>query len=99
MPSAEQRIIEHELATCSVIYTVKACLGRHSLTMSPLRAIRTANCAGSLTHLIRNGVEIRGAAYPALVGARLLGQVGERVREHFSHKTCAIISDVNVAPL
>ena len=69
--------------------------------MSPLPAIRTANCAGSLTLLIRNGVEIHGAAYsyPALVGSRLLEQLGERMREHVSGKTCAIISDVNVAPL
>ena len=46
-------------------------------------------------------VEIRGAAYryPALVGSGLLGQIGECVRKYLPRKTCAIISDTNVAPL
>jgi 3-dehydroquinate synthase len=46
-------------------------------------------------------VEIRGAAYryPALVGANLLGQLGKCVRKYLPRKTCAIISDSNVAPL
>ncbi len=46
-------------------------------------------------------VEIRGAAdtYPALVGSGLLGQLGERTRKYLPRKTCAIISDSNVAPL
>jgi 3-dehydroquinate synthase len=46
-------------------------------------------------------VEIRGAAhrYPALVGSGLLGQIGEYVRKYLPRKTCAIISDTNVAPL
>jgi 3-dehydroquinate synthase len=46
-------------------------------------------------------VEIRGAAYryPALVGSNLLGQTGECVRKYLLRKTCAIISDSNVAPL
>jgi len=46
-------------------------------------------------------VEIRGAAhcYPALVGSRLLDQVGECTRKYLRRKTCAIISDSNVAPL
>lgn len=43
----------------------------------------------------------RGAAhsYPALVGSGLLEQVGERTRKYLPRKTCAIISDDNVAPL
>jgi 3-dehydroquinate synthase len=46
-------------------------------------------------------VEIRGAAhsYPVLVGSGLLEQLGVRVRQHLPRKTCAIISDSNVAPL
>jgi 3-dehydroquinate synthase len=46
-------------------------------------------------------VEIRGAAhcYPALVGSGLLQQLGERARKYLRGKTCAIISDNNVAPL
>ncbi len=46
-------------------------------------------------------VEIRGAAetYPAVVGSGLLGQLGERARKYLPRKTCAIISDSNVAPL
>jgi 3-dehydroquinate synthase len=46
-------------------------------------------------------VEIRGAAYshPALVDLGLLKQFGECVRKHLPGKTCAIISDSNVAPL
>jgi 3-dehydroquinate synthase len=46
-------------------------------------------------------VEVRGAAYsyPALVGSSLLGQLGEYTRKYLPHKTCAIISDRNVAPL
>jgi 3-dehydroquinate synthase len=37
--------------------------------------------------------------YPALVGSGLLEQVGERTRKCLPRKTCAIISDDNVAPL
>jgi 3-dehydroquinate synthase len=37
--------------------------------------------------------------YPALVGSGLLEQVGERTRKYLPRKTCAIISDTNVAPL
>jgi 3-dehydroquinate synthase len=46
-------------------------------------------------------VEIRGASYRyrALVGSRLIEQVGKRVRKYLPRKTCAIISDNNVAPL
>jgi 3-dehydroquinate synthase len=46
-------------------------------------------------------VEIRSAryCYPALVGSGLIEQVGKRVREYLPRKTCAIISDSNVAPL
>ena len=46
-------------------------------------------------------VEIRSAGhnYPALVGPGLLEQVGECVHKHLPRKTCAIISDSNVAPL
>jgi 3-dehydroquinate synthase len=46
-------------------------------------------------------VEIRGAAhnYSALVGSGLLRQIGECVRKYLLRKTCAIISDTNVAPL
>jgi 3-dehydroquinate synthase len=46
-------------------------------------------------------VEICGAAhnYPALVGSGLLEQVGEWTRKYLPRKTCAIISDTNVAPL
>jgi 3-dehydroquinate synthase len=44
---------------------------------------------------------IRGAAhrYPALVGSHLLEQLGESTRKYLPRKTCAIISDSNVAPL
>ena len=46
-------------------------------------------------------MEIRSAGhnYPALVGPGLLEQVGECVHKHLPRKTCAIISDSNVAPL
>jgi len=46
-------------------------------------------------------VEIRRAAhsYPALVGSGLLRQIGEYVRKYLPRKTCAIISDDNVAAL
>jgi 3-dehydroquinate synthase len=46
-------------------------------------------------------VKIRGAAhrYPALVGSNLLEQLGESTRKYLPRKTCAIISDSNVAPL
>jgi 3-dehydroquinate synthase len=46
-------------------------------------------------------VEIRGAAhrYPALVGSNLLERLGESTRKYLPRKTCAIISDSNVAPL
>jgi len=46
-------------------------------------------------------VEIRGAAdtYSALVGSGLLGQLGESAHKYLPRKTCAIISDSNVAPL
>jgi 3-dehydroquinate synthase len=46
-------------------------------------------------------VEIRGAAhcYTALVGSGLIDQLGERARKYLPEKTCAIISDTNVAPL
>jgi len=44
---------------------------------------------------------IRGPAhsYPALVGSRLLEQLGKYTRKYLPHKTGAIISDTNVAPL
>jgi 3-dehydroquinate synthase len=46
-------------------------------------------------------VEIHCAThrYRALVGSGLVGQIGGHAREHLCHKTCAIISDTNVAPL
>jgi 3-dehydroquinate synthase len=46
-------------------------------------------------------VEIRGArcCYPALVGLGLLKQVGKHVRKYLNRKSCAIITDGNVAPL
>ena len=46
-------------------------------------------------------VEVRGTAhrYPALIGSGLLDQLGECVRKYLLRKTCAIISDSNVAPL
>jgi len=46
-------------------------------------------------------LKIRGAAhrYPALVGSNLLEQLGEPTRKYLPGKTCAIISDSNVAPL
>ena len=46
-------------------------------------------------------MEIRGAAhrYPALVGSNLLERLGESTRKYLPRKTCAIISDSNVAPL
>jgi len=46
-------------------------------------------------------LKISGAAhsYPALVGSGLLRQLGERARKYLPRKTCAIISDSNVAPL
>jgi 3-dehydroquinate synthase len=46
-------------------------------------------------------VEIRGAAhcYTALVGSGLIDQLGEWARKYLPEKTCAIISDTNVAPL
>jgi len=44
-------------------------------------------------------VEIRSAAhcYPALVGSGLIEQIGKRVRKYLHRKTCAIVSDTNVA--
>ena len=46
-------------------------------------------------------LKIRGAAhrYPALVGSNLLEQLGECTRKYLPGKTCATISDSNVAPL
>ncbi len=47
-------------------------------------------------------VEIGAAAahgYPALVGSGLLEGLGEHVSKYVSRKTCAVISDSNVAPL
>jgi 3-dehydroquinate synthase len=46
-------------------------------------------------------VEIRGAAhsYPALVDSGLLERLGECARKHLPRKTCAVISDENVAAL
>jgi 3-dehydroquinate synthase len=35
--------------------------------------------------------------YPPLVGAGIVKQIGEQVRKHVARKTCAIISDSNVA--
>jgi 3-dehydroquinate synthase len=55
----------------------------------------------SLGLFIHSVVQIRGSAhrYTALVGAGLLRQIGEYVRKYLPGKTCAIISDSNVAPL
>jgi len=63
--------------------------------------IRTAPSAGLLRYLIHSVVEIHGAAqsHPTLVGSGLLDQLGNYVRKHLPGKTCAIISDSNVAPL
>jgi len=46
-------------------------------------------------------VEIHGAVYrySALVGSGLLEGLGEHVSKYVSRKTCAVISDSNVAPL
>ena len=46
-------------------------------------------------------VEVRGPAhsYPALVGSGLLEKLGECTRKYLPRKTCAVISDSNVAPL
>src|SRR5437762_7798979 len=63
--------------------------------------IQTGSSAGNLILLIRNVVEIRGAAqsYPALVGVGLLQQLGKHTRKYLPRETCAIISDNNVGPL
>jgi 3-dehydroquinate synthase len=63
--------------------------------------IRTALSAGLLRFFIHSVVEIHSAAqsHPALVGSGLLEQLGKYVRKHLPAKTCAIISDSNVAPL
>jgi 3-dehydroquinate synthase len=46
-------------------------------------------------------LKIRSAAqsYPVLVGSGLLEQLGNYARKYLREKTCAIISDTNVAPL
>jgi 3-dehydroquinate synthase len=46
-------------------------------------------------------VEARGVTYcySALVGSGLLGQTGKHTRDCLRKKTCAIITDTNVAPL
>jgi 3-dehydroquinate synthetase len=46
-------------------------------------------------------VEVRGAAHshPALVGSDLLEQLGKSIRKYLPRKTCAIVSDSNIAPL
>jgi 3-dehydroquinate synthase len=46
-------------------------------------------------------LKIRSAAdrYPALVGSALFEQLGECTRKYLPRKTCATISDSNVAPL
>jgi 3-dehydroquinate synthase len=51
--------------------------------------------------LIDSVLEIRGGVhrYPVLVNAGLLDQVGKYARKYLRRKTCAIISDSNVAPL
>jgi 3-dehydroquinate synthase len=51
--------------------------------------------------LVRSLVEIRGASYryPALVGSDLSRKLGKQVRKLLPGKTCAIVSDSNVARL
>ncbi len=46
-------------------------------------------------------VEIRGTThrYPVLVGSGLIDQFGKRARKSLPGKTCAVVSDRNVAPL
>jgi 3-dehydroquinate synthase len=46
-------------------------------------------------------VEIRGVgySYPAVIGSELIDQIGTGVRKYLSVKTCAIITDTNIAPL
>jgi len=46
-------------------------------------------------------LNIAGGAnrYPALVGSGLLEQTGGQVRKYLDWKTCALVSDSNVAPL
>ena len=46
-------------------------------------------------------LKIAGGAnrYPALVGSGLLDQAGGHVRKYLDWKTCALVSDSNVAPL
>ncbi len=47
----------------------------------------------------KTGVSFGEQRYRVLIGKGLLRQVGSRVRKHLPRKTCAIISDNNVAPL
>ncbi|MGA7273464.1 MAG: 3-dehydroquinate synthase [Candidatus Udaeobacter sp.] len=46
-------------------------------------------------------MEIRrpGYHYPVLIGSNLLEHIGARVRKYLDRRTCAIITDTNVAPL
>jgi 3-dehydroquinate synthase len=46
-------------------------------------------------------VEVRGVgySYPAVIGSELIDQTGTGVRKYLSVKTCAIITDTNIAPL
>ena len=57
--------------------------------MDPVRSVSVA------------ALEIRGAAYryPALVGSNLLARLGDYTRKYLPRKTCAVISDSNIAPL
>jgi len=45
------------------------------------------------------GASVSGHRYRVLIGKGLLKQLGKQARKSFSCKTCAIISDSNVAPL
>src|SRR5437588_6952833 len=79
----------------------RPCLGRHLRTTRPPAPIQTGSFVGLLRFVFCIVVEIRSAryCYPALVGSGLIEQVGKHVREYLPRKTCAIISDSNVAPL
>ncbi len=74
---------------------------RRSLTPPRQAPTQTVPIAGTRKLIVQSLIEIHGASYHylALVGSGLIEQVAKRVSKYLPQKTCAIISDRNVAGL
>ena len=85
----------------SLICTARLCPGQHSRIMGRRPTIRTDPSVGILRLVVRTGVEICGAGYcyRALIGSGLVDHFGEYTGKYLHGKTCAIVSDSNVARL